>query len=545
LDEVIKKIVILNLILLVFLISGLIGNSEKIWAQSINVWYGNVDESPISGNIDDTVKIDVYVQTDPDAYAGSVLFCLGANEQYIDTMLSGVMDDSLVIFYPFSEWEIAAYLQTSYSPPNEPGWFCQPFFGIARLFQGNGPWLHNEIPLKVLSFVAKTVNDPALIGLTVEAFGPGEDQAQGASNSSDSAGMVVFTVVESFSYLSLGGQGAIEGSVTDSTGQPIENVTVEVADTAISSTTNSMGYYLLSGLIPGTYSLVFSHPDYIDTSISDVPVTANDTTIQDVILYMDKGSIAGNVFDVTEDGIRGVEITVINAGISDTTDINGDYVLENISAGLYSVSFSHPDYKDTIINGIQVVPEDTTSLDIVMFFINSGFIAGSVIDTMGISVEDVEVTVVNTIITDTTDFYGNYLLMNVPLGVQNVSFAHPAYRDTVITGIVVVVNDTAFADTLVFLEGADGPLPDKLGLLTNYPNPFTASTTIRFYMAAPDQVEVKIYDLLGRKVKSFTTIQGKVGFNLVQWFASDYAAGIYIVKVNSGDASKTKSIIKF
>ena len=100
-DEVIKKIVILNLILLVFLISGLIGNSEKIWAQSINVWYGNVDESPISGNIDDTVKIDVYVQTDPDAYAGSVLFCLGANEQYIDTMLSGVMDDSLVIFYPF------------------------------------------------------------------------------------------------------------------------------------------------------------------------------------------------------------------------------------------------------------------------------------------------------------------------------------------------------------------------------------------------------------------------------------------------------------
>jgi len=463
LDEVIRKIVVLHLILLVISISGLIGSSEKILAQSIDVWYGNVDDSPISGNVDDTVEIDVYIQTDPDAYVGDIILCLGTNEQYIDTMLSSAIDDSLVIFYPFSEWAVATFGLTSYSPPNEPGWFCQPFLGFARLGPGNQPWLHNAIPLKALTFVGKTVNDSTLIGLTVEAFGPGQDQFQGPSNAGDTLGFTRYTVVESFSYLTFGGLGAIAGIVTDSTGQPIENVAVEVFDTNISDTTNSQGYYLLSGLIPGTYNLVFSHPDYIDTSISDVSVTGDGTTILDVVLNAQSyGFIGGNVVNVTRNGI-----------------------------------------------------------------------------------EDVEVNVVNTIIADTTDFDGNYLLMNVPLGAQSISFSHPAYRDTVITGIIVTLNDTAFVDTLVFIEGADGPLPDKLGLLVNYPNPFTTSTTIRFYLAAPDQVEVKIYDLLGRKVKSFTAIQGKTGSNLVHWFASDYAAGVYIVKVNSGNASITKSIIKF
>lgn len=44
------------------------------------------------------------------------------------------------------------------------------------------------------------------------------------------------------------------------------------------------------------------------------------------------------------------------------------------------------------------------------------------------------------------------------------------------------------------------PLPDRLALSPNYPNPFNAATVIEFTLPQEEHVTLTLYDLLGRKV---------------------------------------------
>ena len=50
----------------------------------------------------------------------------------------------------------------------------------------------------------------------------------------------------------------------------------------------------------------------------------------------------------------------------------------------------------------------------------------------------------------------------------------------------------------------DGPLqqPDQFHLAQNFPNPFSAATTIEYYVPAPSSVKIRVYDVLGQRSES-------------------------------------------
>lgn len=83
--------------------------------------------------------------------------------------------------------------------------------------------------------------------------------------------------------------GTLEGTVTDIYTNPISNVQV-FADDGLGNTgsasTNGSGFYTMS-LVPGTYEVSFSHPNYTDLSIPDVVITEDVTTVQDAVLEED------------------------------------------------------------------------------------------------------------------------------------------------------------------------------------------------------------------------------------------------------------------
>ncbi len=69
--------------------------------------------------------------------------------------------------------------------------------------------------------------------------------------------------------------------------------------------------------------------------------------------------------------------------------------------------------------------------------------------------------------------------------------------------------------------------------LSNYPNPFNPSTTISYNLPRNSSVEIEIYDILGKKVKSFTFSSQSTGMQKVIWDGTNsnnqqVSSGIYL-----------------
>lgn len=86
--------------------------------------------------------------------------------------------------------------------------------------------------------------------------------------------------------------GYLSGLVTDSSLTPLAGVIVTMRE--IIDSTGSDGRYFISDLVPGLYAVQFSLPGYMDSTITDVQLTANDTTIIDVALQAGCRYLAGD-----------------------------------------------------------------------------------------------------------------------------------------------------------------------------------------------------------------------------------------------------------
>lgn len=85
--------------------------------------------------------------------------------------------------------------------------------------------------------------------------------------------------------------------------------------------------------------------------------------------------------------------------------------------------------------------------------------------------------------------------------------------------------------------------PIAFDLLHNYPNPFNASTTVEFSIPEPQVVKLKIYNLLGREVKTLVDEYKQAGIYSITFDASDLSSGVYFYRVEAADFAKTRKMI--
>ncbi|MGM0547606.1 MAG: T9SS type A sorting domain-containing protein, partial [Bacteroidota bacterium] len=91
--------------------------------------------------------------------------------------------------------------------------------------------------------------------------------------------------------------------------------------------------------------------------------------------------------------------------------------------------------------------------------------------------------------------------------------------------------------------GADGSdVPDEYSLGKNYPNPFSDNTTIEYNTPVEGEVQIHIYDVLGRKVKTILNERRPAGYHEVKWTPSQLASGVYIVVMRAGGKQFTKKL---
>lgn len=75
-------------------------------------------------------------------------------------------------------------------------------------------------------------------------------------------------------------------------------------------------------------------------------------------------------------------------------------------------------------------------------------------------------------------------------------------------------------------------VPSKFQVMQNYPNPFNPSTTIHYELPVNGLVTLKIYDELGRLVKTLVNQYQSKGRYDINFDASNLASGIYFYRLN-------------
>ena len=81
-----------------------------------------------------------------------------------------------------------------------------------------------------------------------------------------------------------------------------------------------------------------------------------------------------------------------------------------------------------------------------------------------------------------------------------------------------------------------------------YPNPFNPVTTLRYDLPENGLVNITVYDMLGREVKTLVNRTQDAGYKSVIWDATnDYgkpvSAGIYLYQIQVGDYMQTKKMV--
>lgn len=76
-------------------------------------------------------------------------------------------------------------------------------------------------------------------------------------------------------------------------------------------------------------------------------------------------------------------------------------------------------------------------------------------------------------------------------------------------------------------------------LAQNYPNPFNPTTQISYSLEKAGQVNIAIYDILGRHITTLVNEHQTPGAHTVKFNASQLSSGVYFYRINAGSFSST------
>ncbi len=116
-------------------------------------------------------------------------------------------------------------------------------------------------------------------------------------------------------------------------------------------------------------------------------------------------------------------------------------------------------------------------------------------------------------------------------------------RDIRLNEFLIVDRASAFIPSEI-----KGQLPTDYILNQNYPNPFNSSTMISFDLPDNGQVELSIYDVLGRKVTTLLNENMSAGNHSVTWNGrsdngESVATGVFFYRLQSKDFDQTKRML--
>ena len=147
------------------------------------------------------------------------------------------------------------------------------------------------------------------------------------------------------------------------------------------------------------------------------------------------------------------------------------------------------------------------------------------------------------------DTAGNILTVTLEASVEVGGLQLSQSFDADGTGCYTMPTPGAVNDTCVTMNIVNaGTIPTQFTLYQNYPNPFNPVTTLRYEIPVNGFVNITVYDMLGRKVKTIINQTQNAGYRSVIWDAKNdfgklVTAGIYLYQIQAGEYISTKKMV--
>jgi len=106
-----------------------------------------------------------------------------------------------------------------------------------------------------------------------------------------------------------------------------------------------------------------------------------------------------------------------------------------------------------------------------------------------------------------------------------------------------VEGDFVKLDVTVVSAEDDGLVAQAFELEQNYPNPFNPSTEIRFTIPAAGQVQLTVYDVLGREVAVLVNRELAAGSHTATFDAAGLTSGMYLYRLETAGQQMTRSMM--
>jgi Secretion system C-terminal sorting domain len=126
----------------------------------------------------------------------------------------------------------------------------------------------------------------------------------------------------------------------------------------------------------------------------------------------------------------------------------------------------------------------------------------------------------------------------LPVGTNKVRF-----RAVSAFGNNLYIDNTCLSNPITGVTPISLETPNVYSLSQNYPNPFNPVTKINFALPKQGMVTLRIYDVLGREVKTLVNEVKSAGHFSVDFNASEFASGVYFYKMEANGFSDIKRMM--
>ncbi|MBM4400148.1 MAG: T9SS type A sorting domain-containing protein, partial [Candidatus Cloacimonetes bacterium] len=97
-------------------------------------------------------------------------------------------------------------------------------------------------------------------------------------------------------------------------------------------------------------------------------------------------------------------------------------------------------------------------------------------------------------------------------------------------------------------SGETLPIPDKVTIQQNFPNPFSAVTTIPFSVPKESAVKIQVFNIKGQLVKELCNEVKKRGSHKIIWDGKNdndrrVSSGVYFYRLTAGNRTITKKCL--
>ncbi len=294
------------------------------------------------------------------------------------------------------------------------------------------------------------------------------------------------------------------------------------------------------------------------------------------------GLISGKIVDESGNGIVGKAILYAVNSIVPTnllsrtvnTNDKGEFVFEKVANGKYYLHAvpakgyipayykkSDCGVRDAKLAELIIIENDGSSKGNLVCVkkitaAGGGVISGKILDSKMNGITGVVVTAESKDLNENsfaiTGSDGSFEIVGLGIGDYTLISEKYGYTTVIKEGGLIDYSKNSFVSTVDIIMNSSSSvtdvyeninIPTEFNLSQNYPNPFNPETNIAYQVSLPSNVQLKVYDVLGREVAILVDEFKPSGSYNVKFDGSSLASGIYYCKMISGNYLKVIKMI--